>query len=119
MENGERVQRFHEQVWNERRLDVIADHVAAEYVGRSPDGELHGPQGFRAYAELTLRQYPDLRFTGKVVAEDGATVVTHWNIVGTYAGHDPNLPDTVIGREMRLEGVSIERVAEGKIVESR
>lgn len=97
---------------------MIRERIATAYVGHTPDGELQGPEGFRAYAVLTLRQYPDLRFTGQIAAAEGDTIVTYWNIVGTYAGHDHALPDSIIGREMRLEGISIERVSDGQIVES-
>jgi predicted ester cyclase len=109
---------FNQDVWNQGNLELIDEVVAADYIGHTPDGELHGPQGFRAYVTLTRTQYPDLRLTSEIVAADGEIVVSRWSARGTYHGGDASLPDSVIGKEMTLPGVSIERLAGGKLVES-
>ena len=61
------------------------------------------------------RAFPDARSTveEQVAAED--KVVTRWRARGTHQG--PLGPLAATGREFEMDGITIERIAGGKIVE--
>jgi hypothetical protein len=88
--NKRKVRLFVEAVWNEGRLELIDELVAADYVGRFPpiDGAVHGPEGVRRLVSRGRRAYPDLyvKIEDQIAEED--RVATRWRAAATecYAG---------------------------------
>ena len=58
--NKRKVRLFVEAVWNEGRLELIDEFVAADYVGRVPPQRVLGPAGVRRLVRNGRRTYPDL-----------------------------------------------------------
>jgi predicted ester cyclase len=88
--NKRKVRLFVEAVWNEGRLELIDELVAADYIGRFPpiDGAVHGPEGVRRLVSRGRRAYPDLyvKIEDQIAEED--RVATRWRATATecYAG---------------------------------
>jgi hypothetical protein len=85
--NKRKVRLFVEAVWNEGRLDLIDELVAADYIGRFPpiDGAVHGPEGVRRLVSLGRSAYPDLyvKIEDQIAEDD--RVATRWR-AGDYVG---------------------------------
>jgi predicted ester cyclase len=105
--NKRKVLLFVEAVWNEGRLELIDELVAADYLGRLPcsQGGVHGPEGVRRLVAHGRRAHPDLYVKiDDQIAEDDR-VATRWRAMTT-------------GRTPCYAGISIVRLLAGKQVES-
>jgi predicted ester cyclase len=111
-ENKEIVRRWNEETYNERNLDVIDELAAADYINHSGDVDR---ARYKAVATEILSAYTDGGITlGEIVAQ-GDMVAVSWRLYGTHTGEYMGVPPT--GREEVYQGVSMYRIADGKIVE--
>lgn len=85
-------------------LDVLADSLG------------NGNSALREALQLHRRGFPDLRFQVVDQICEGDRVVTRWQAEGTQTG--PFLSIQPSGRPVRLDGVRVDRMARGRIVES-
>ncbi|HEU4335402.1 MAG TPA: ester cyclase [Candidatus Eisenbacteria bacterium] len=111
----------YEQTWIDglNRGDVsVADKVFAAdcliHINGSPDRDL-GVAGFKQMIAGLLAAFPDLRLTIEDQIVAGDKVATRWVAVGTNSGPFGNVPAT--GRRVRVDGLVLDRVADGKVVE--
>jgi hypothetical protein len=89
--NKRKVRLFVEAVWNEGRLELIDELVAADYVGRVPHIErgVLGPEGVRRLVSSSRQAHPDLfvKIEDQIAEDD--RVATRWRVTGgtrCYAG---------------------------------
>ncbi len=107
-----------EELFNEGRLEVADELAAPQYVGHDaalPEPS-HGPDGLRHAAAGYRAGFPDLRLTIEAQLAEGDLVSTRWRAVGTHTGDFWGLPPT--GRQATVSGVTVDRVAGGRLVES-
>jgi len=110
------VRRFFEVVWSTGDLTRRDDFLAADYRGHMAgaeapidrDGWTGWFQGFRA-------AFPDARFTVDDLLGEGDRVAARLTMQGTHLGALDGVPPT--GRAVVVTGMSIERIAGGRIVE--
>jgi hypothetical protein len=106
--NKRKVRLFVEAVWNEGRLELIDELVAADYIGRFPsiDGGVHGPEGVRRLVSRGRDAYPDLyvKIEDQIAEDD--RVATRWRAT------------TPSGDTQCYAGISIIRLLAGKQVDS-
>jgi steroid delta-isomerase-like uncharacterized protein len=98
--------------------EALADEVLAPDVvfhGTTGDGELRGIEEMKAFVAQYRRAFPDARSTVEDQLADGDKVVTRWRARGTHRGELGPMPAT--GREFEMDGVTIERIADGRIAE--
>jgi predicted ester cyclase len=69
----------------------------------------------KAFVAGYRRAFPDARSTVEEQVAEGDKVVTRWRARGTHRGELGPFPAT--GRAFEMEGVTIERIAGGRIVE--
>jgi steroid delta-isomerase-like uncharacterized protein len=107
--------RLIEDVFNQGRYDKIDDLLARDFVVHSGGTE----QGREEFADM-IRAYrgglPDYLCTIDDQIAEGDRVVTRWTVRGTQTAELIGVPAT--GRQVILTGVAIDRVADGKIVET-
>lgn len=118
LEANKRVQRrLIEQVWSQGDFDVVDELVAGDYVGHSssPPGEVRGPGGYKQYFATLRQAFPDLHFTVEDQIAEGDRVATRWTAHGTHQGEFQGIPPT--GRQGTITGITIGRIANGKLVE--
>jgi predicted SnoaL-like aldol condensation-catalyzing enzyme len=116
--NKRKVRLFVEAVWNEGRLELIDELVAANYLGRVPRIEtgVHGPEGVRRLVTCGRRAHPDLYIKiDDQIAEDDR-VATRWRATTIAPGARATTAST--GRTPCYVGISIIRLLAGKQVES-
>jgi steroid delta-isomerase-like uncharacterized protein len=98
--------------------DALADEVLAcdvVFHGTTSDGELHGIEAMKAFVAGYRRAFPDARSTVEDQVAEGDKVVTRWRARGTHRGALGPIPATE--REFVMDGVTVERIAAGKIAE--
>ena len=110
-----------ERTWVEglNRGDVSAADLAF-----APDCVIHingGPapsldrDGFKDMLRGLLAAFPDLVLTVEDQVVAGDRVATRWNAVGTHDGPFGPVPAT--GRRIRVDGLILDRMVDGKIAE--
>jgi steroid delta-isomerase-like uncharacterized protein len=89
---------------------------AADAVLHEPDQDLNGLEEAKQYLSLYLSAFPDLSVTVEDVLAEGDQAVTRWTLRGTHQGEVEEFgPPT--GKQIELEGITIHRIEDGKIVE--
>lgn len=117
-ENAKIVREFVEKVYNEGKLDLIEKYIAEDFVDSSPGAppDAKGPAFVRKQAEGTFAIFPDLKFADEDVIAEGDRVVIRWSSTSTFSGKMGEIAGD--GRPVRVEGISIMRMKDGKIAQS-
>jgi steroid delta-isomerase-like uncharacterized protein len=99
-------------------LDAIDEFIAADHVNHDPTAPEveRGPAGVRTLAELYRSAFPDIAFEHADMFAAGDRVVHRWTLTGTHEGEMMGVAAT--GRRVRVSGLEINRIADGKIAES-
>jgi steroid delta-isomerase-like uncharacterized protein len=98
--------------------EVLAGEILSPelvFHGTAGDGELRGIDEVKRFVAAFRRAFPDARSTVEDQVAEGDKVVTRWRARGTHRGQLGPLAAT--DREFEMDGITIERIAEGKIVE--
>ncbi len=111
------MRRLYDEVVNGANLAATEEIFDRGYVRHDPDspGLPTGPDGFRQLITAYRTAFPDLRLRIEdlIAAED--KVVVRWTASGTQRGALLSVQPT--GRQVTFGGISIYRLAGGKIVE--
>jgi steroid delta-isomerase-like uncharacterized protein len=105
-------------VFNTGDLASVDEIVADGAVGHDPSQpeDTRGPEGFKQVVQVYRGAFPDLKFTIEEQFSDGDLVCTRWSTAGTHDGDLMGIPAT--GNDVTGTGISIDKVQDGKIVES-
>jgi steroid delta-isomerase-like uncharacterized protein len=118
VQNKAVAKRFYD-AWNARDLDAFDEIVAPEAEDHDPQNpfrEMRGPAGAKRAAEMYHSAYSDGRINVHEQVAEGDLVVTRWTGTGTHDGELMGMPPT--GKWVEIDGITIDRIADGKIVES-
>jgi steroid delta-isomerase-like uncharacterized protein len=97
-------------------LDILDEVYASDLVWHEPDQDVHGLEEARQFVTTYKTAFPDLNVTVEDVISEGDNVVTRYTMRGTHQGEIEEFgPPT--GRQMELQGITVHRIADGKIVE--
>ncbi len=110
------VRRFIEQAFNVGNVPVIDELVADNYVNHAGKTEVRGPEGMKQFVTTYRTAFPDYACTIDDQVAEGDKVVTRWTARGTQRGELMGIPPT--GKHITLSGVVIDRIANGKLVET-
>jgi steroid delta-isomerase-like uncharacterized protein len=98
--------------------EALADSLLSPGVvfhGTAGDGELRGVDAMKQFVAAYRRAFPDARSTVEDQVAEGDKVVTRWRARGTHRGQlGPIAPS---GHEFVMDGITIERIADGRIAE--
>jgi predicted SnoaL-like aldol condensation-catalyzing enzyme len=117
--NKLKVRLFVEAVWNEGRLELIDELIAADYIGHLPRAgpAVTGPEGMRRLVASRRRAHPGLYIKIEDQVAEDDRVVTRWQATATGPGARS------VGAAARqvpyCAGISIIRLLAGKQVDSR
>lgn len=107
--------RWFEEVWNKGRRDAIAEMLA-------PDGVLHegeldavGPEGFYAFFDRMNASMSEIQLTVHQTIAEGDQVCIRRSFRAMHTGDGLGFPAT--GKTLHVTGISMIRVAGGKIAE--
>ena len=116
-ENKAIVRRFVEEVWNKGNSSVADQLISANYShhdNATPEFGL-GPESEKKRVNLYRVAFPDLKFTIEDMIAEGNTVTYRWSSHGTHRGPLSGIAPT--GTSITVSGITINRLAGGKIVE--
>jgi predicted ester cyclase len=117
-ENAAVSRRLVEEGWSQGNLSIVDELVDAQAVGHDPSlpEEVRGPEGLKRQISMYRAAFPDVHFTIEDEVAQGDKVVLRWTARGTHRGELMGLAPT--GRAAKVTGVTIDKIADGKVVES-
>ena len=112
------VSRIAVDIWNRGDLDVVDEIMASDapYHGPHMPNGLGDRESWRGAIAGYRGAFPDSHVTFDELTVVGDTVVGRWRATGTHTGPLPGLPPT--GKPIAIGGITIYRIADGKIVEA-
>jgi steroid delta-isomerase-like uncharacterized protein len=117
-ENKAVVRRCFKEIWSKGNIDLIDQLVAPNYAHHDSAGPMPGAgrDGFKQHVTAYRTAFPDLTFTvDDILAEDNK-VTARWTARGTHIGTLLGMAPT--GKQVTTEGISVLRIANGKLAES-
>jgi steroid delta-isomerase-like uncharacterized protein len=114
--NGHVVRRAFEEIMNHGNVDIIDELFASDFTGHDTADSTFGREKFREGVLAMLAAFSNIHVDIADQLVDGDKVATRWRATGVHAGEFYGIPAT--GRHGSLTGISIDRIAGGKIVES-
>jgi predicted ester cyclase len=109
------VRRFYAEVVGRGDLSRVADFVAQGYLDHNAEEAGRGPDVLRAHIEALRRTFPDFTLDIDEILAEGDKVVTRVSGQGTHRGEWMGIRPT--GAVVRVKGINIDRIADGRIVE--
>jgi len=105
------------QIWNQGNL-VLVDEVYAAQVVRYDAGWPHpirGLDALKSHFQFYRSAFPDIDMIIQETIMEGDKIVWHWTLTGTNTG--PMGEASPTNKEVRLSGISVGRIVDGKIAE--
>lgn len=116
-ENKALVRQHITQIWQEGNLDAIDEFYAPNTVDHSlPPGLPPGIEGVKAYVGMMTSALTNSEIVVEDQIAEGDLVVTRWSSQTTHSGDLMGIPAT--GKRVSVTGIGINRIVDGKIVES-
>ncbi len=112
------VSRIADDIWNQGLLAVVDEVMIADakYHGPHMPNGLGSRESWRQAIERYRAAFRDSHVTFEELIANGDTVVGRWSATGTHTGPMPGVPPT--GKRIAIGGITIYRIAGGKIVEA-
>ena len=116
-ENIALIRRLHNEVWNERRTEIIQEVFTSDTVFHFEHEEIKGPNGWkeRIYDPM-IGAIPDLRMEIEDAIADGNCVVMRWKICGHHSGELLGVPPT--GKFIEIDGIAWGIIVNGQVVKT-
>jgi predicted ester cyclase len=115
-ENKARMNRIPLELFNEGKLEVADEVMAADYVEHQPTpGFAGGTAGLKQFVTAVRAAFPDFKYTVEEAIVEGDKVVQRVTARGTMKGAFAGMPPT--GKHATWTEIHISRVAGGKLVE--
>ncbi len=112
--NKQAARDFFEQIWNQKDESAIDRFIPENAGGNDPDFG-SGREGFRKQWRQWVSAFPDLHFEIVDMISEGDRVLTRWTLTGTLHGEYLGVqPD---GRQIRVGGMSLDRIEDGWVAE--
>ncbi len=117
-DNKALVRRLYEEVWNNRKLELISEIISPSHALQAPNvaGSAVGPEAYKRQVLRFLEGYPDLHWTVEDTIAEEDKVVACWTISGTQKGEYLGIPAT--NKKVSVDGITIHHIANGKIMDS-
>lgn len=117
--NKSLARRYIEEVLSGGDLKALDQLVAAEYVDSSPGGAENGrgPEAVRTAQGRVRALFKDIRYQIDLLVAEGEKVVAHYS-VRAVRKPDSEIDAGDAGREITIPGMTIFRIASGRIAET-
>jgi len=114
-ENKAIARRIFEEVLSQGNLTAMDDLAARDLVIRNPQ-ERRGLESWKPGYVAFREAFPDVRFTPDEILAVDDKVIIRWTMRGTHQGAFAGVAPT--GKQVTFWGISIYRIADGKVVEA-
>ena len=115
-ENKELIRRAVEEIQNQGKLEAVDRYYAPDWVLHDAPPNRGDREGFKKMVETIRGGFPDVHTRIDMILAEGDLVATYWTSEGTHTREYFGVPPS--DKTVRLTGISINRINEGKIVES-
>jgi steroid delta-isomerase-like uncharacterized protein len=120
-EENKRLARDAIQIWTTGDFDAADEIYAPDYVNHQhhdPDNprDLRGVEAMKAFATEFREVFPDFHDSIDIQIAEGEMVATRFTSRGTHKGAFMRVEPT--NKELSWTGITIDRIAEGRIAES-
>jgi len=110
------VRRFGDELWNKRNRAIIDELVAENWFWHDVPGGMPGNrETLLAIAEHNHGALANTDYVIEQLVEDGDKVAFLWTLRGDHTGNFAGVPPS--GKRLTLRGMSIDRIAGGKLTE--
>ncbi len=117
-EANKAIVRRYREIYNSTNLGTLEEVLAADF---TPHNMMPGLppniEGAKMLQQGTMATFPDLHVTTDDLIAEGDKVVERWTQTQTHTGAPVFGAPANSGKKVRVTGVSIYRIANGKIVE--
>jgi steroid delta-isomerase-like uncharacterized protein len=105
------------QIWGQAPLEIIDELASPDLTVSYPlfPEPAHGPEAFKQVIRGIRAGLPDVEIEVHEAIAEGDKVASCWTMRGTHTGELNGIPPT--GKSVVLKGMSVSRLAHGKIVE--
>jgi steroid delta-isomerase-like uncharacterized protein len=111
------VHEFFEEAWVKGHVAAVDEFMAADYVEHPRPSTLPpGTEGLKQLIAAYRTAFPDLKMSLDDIFGEGEMVAFRWSVSGTHLGDWLGIPPT--GNHITATGITIFRIAGGKVVES-
>jgi len=114
--NKATVRRVADEIFSQRKMDVIDDIFAPHYIGHTQHGTVvHGAAGIKQFVAQYLAAFSHTQSVVEDQVAEGDRVVVRLTFTGTHTGPWMGIPPT--GKPVTVKGMALYRLQDGKIVE--
>jgi steroid delta-isomerase-like uncharacterized protein len=117
-ENISLMRRWYREVWRDGKNETIYELLAPDASLRGQtraEQEIRGPEAFVAFADQIRNAFPDTELMIEDIFAVDDKVAVRWVATGTHKGDGLGFPPS--NRRVRISGITIARIVNGKIVE--
>jgi steroid delta-isomerase-like uncharacterized protein len=115
-ENKAIVRRYYEEVFNQRKVDLVDEIAVEDYVEHDPfPSQGNGRSDLKARVQAILSAYNPMRFKMEDVVAEGEKVVVRWSQTATHSGNFMGIPPT--GRAVTVAGIDIHALRDRRMAE--
>jgi steroid delta-isomerase-like uncharacterized protein len=104
-----------ERVWNRGDVAALEDLTTPEFAYRLGDQPSRDRAAMRQFLAATRLAFPDWRVDISALLIDEGMAAVRWVGTVTHQGDFYGIPPT--GRQIRVSGINLYRIADGKIAE--
>jgi steroid delta-isomerase-like uncharacterized protein len=117
-ENKALVRRAVDEIYPHKNPDAADEVYSPDFIDHdttAPEEMRRGPEGVKQQVAMFAQAFPDLELTLEAQLAEGDLVATRWSARGTHQGELMGIPPS--GSQVSVGGITIARIADGKIVE--
>jgi steroid delta-isomerase-like uncharacterized protein len=118
-DNAARIHKWFEEVWNQGRestIDAMCAPNAIGYGQAQHGANINGPEHFKQFWRTFRAAFSNIHIDIHDTIEQGDRAVIRWTMVMVHSG--PFLGIAPTGKRVSVDGISIQRFADRKIVEA-
>lgn len=116
MDHKEKVKYFYEHITTKHIVEKVSDYVSDDCAIRLGDKTIPvGVSGMQQHMIDVRKTYPDLKMIITRQYCDGDYIISEFIMEGTHEGEWLGMKPS--GKKLRITGVDIDKVIDGKIVE--
>jgi len=115
-ENDALARRSVEEIWGKGNLDTVDELYADDFVWHwAPPGVTSNREGYKQFVTASFAAFSDVRCPVEDIIAEGDKVMVRWIWRATHKGEYMGIAPT--GKQITMTGISILRIAAGKIAE--
>jgi predicted ester cyclase len=114
-ENVELGRRWFEEVWNRGRREAIVEMLSPDSVLHEAGVDAIGAEGFYPLFDRLSATFSEIHVDIDDTMADGDKICVRWSFIGKHTGDGLGIGPT--GKTIRTTGITIMRVAGGKLIE--